>query len=168
MLKEEAELSLSKFSILPLFALLAACSLIPDVKVWLNKIDFEVAADANRGDPFVCHIVVPYSKDLYDRLVNMDAQGYFPDSENLQKKYKDSIEVFKFDLVPGKNKLDQKIKLKSYKKAQAAFLFARYSTPGKFAENISDSASWVVRFLPYKMEVVSALSLEALLEKVNK
>lgn len=141
--------------------------MITDVKVWLKKIDFEVAADANKGEPFVCHIVVPYSKDLYNKLANMDAQGYFPESEALQKKYKDSIEVFKFDIIPGKNKLDQKIKLKSYKKAQAAFLFARYSTPGKFAENISNNVSWVVRFHSHKMEVISAVSLDALTEKVN-
>ncbi|MDR3031258.1 MAG: hypothetical protein LBU35_02640 [Holosporales bacterium] len=141
---------------------------MPDIRVWLRKIDFEVNPDANRGEPFVCHVVVAYSKDLYDRLSGMDAQGYFPNSDSLQKKYKDSIKIFKYDMIPGKNKLDQNIKLRSYRKAQAAFLFARYSTPGKFMENISDSASIVVKFLPYKMEVVSAISLEAIKEKVIK
>ncbi|MDR0744557.1 MAG: hypothetical protein LBE97_01210 [Holosporales bacterium] len=166
--EEEVELFQSKYGTVLLVSLcvgVTACNFLPDVKVWLKKVDFEVAPDANKGEPFPCHIVIAYSQDLHDRLSGMDAQGYFPNYEAMQKKFKDSIEIFKYDMIPGKNKLDQKIKLKSYKKAISAFLFARYSTPGKFMENIGDAASLVVRFLPYKMEVISESSLDAVLNK---
>ncbi|GHT88555.1 hypothetical protein FACS1894113_1260 [Alphaproteobacteria bacterium] len=149
------------------FFVLTACSLFPEINVWLRKVDFEVDPGANKGEPFVCHIVVAYSKDLYDALSGMDAQGYFPNADALKKKYKDSIEIFEYDMIPGKNKLEQKIRLRSYRQAKAAFLFARYSTPGKFMENVGTAPSIVVRFLPYKMELISATSLEALVDKAK-
>ena len=144
-----------------------SCGMIPDVKVWLKKVDFEVAPDANNRQAFVCHIVVAYSTDLANRLQGMDSQGYFTNVASLEKTYKDSIEIFKYDMIPGRNKLDQKIKLRSYSKAKCAFLFAKYLTPGKFMENIGSSPTLVVRFLAYKMEVSSESSLDSLMEKIE-
>lgn len=141
--------------------------MLPDVHVWLQKADFEVDPKANKGEAFECHITVAYSKDLFDRLQGMDAQGYFTSADSLKKTYKDSIEVFSFDIIPGKNKLDQKIKLKSYNKAQGAFIFAKYSSPGKFAENVGSARSIVVRFMPYNMEVTSDASLDAVTGKIT-
>lgn len=147
---------------------LTSCGMIPDVKVWLKKVDFEVDPNANNSQAFVCHIVVAYSVDLANKLQGMDSQGYFTNAATLEKTYKDSIEIFKYDMIPGRNKLDQKIKLRSYNKAKCAFLFAKYLTPGKFMENIGSSATVVVRFLPYKMEISSDLSLDSLKEKAEK
>jgi hypothetical protein len=140
---------------------------MPDVHVWLKTVDFEVDPHANKGEAFECHITVAYSKDLLDRLQGMDAQGYFSNVDSLKKTYKDSIEIFSFDIIPGKNKTDQKINLRSYNKAQGAFIFAKYSTPGKFTENVGRSHSMVVRLLPYKMEVVSDTNLDAMTSKIN-
>jgi hypothetical protein len=130
-------------------------------------VDFEVDPKANNEQAFECHITIAYSKDLLDRLQGMDAQGYFTSADSLQKTYKDSIEIFSFDMIPGKNKEKQKISLKSYNKALGAFIFAKYSTSGKFAENIGSAKSIVVKFLPHKMEVVSDSTLESLTNKVS-
>jgi hypothetical protein len=146
---------------------LTSCGILPDVKIWLKKVDFEVAPDANKGEAFSCHIVISYSKDLSDRLQGMDSAGYFSSVVSLEKTYKDSIEIFKYDMIPGRNKLDQSIKLRSYGKAQSGYVFAKYSTPGKFMENIGPSPTLVVRFMPYKMEVSSDISLDALTSKLN-
>ena len=144
-----------------------SCGLLPNVKVWLKRADFEVAPGANRGAPFACHIVVAYSNDLYERLKGMDAQGYFTGAVLLERTYKDSIEVFKFDMIPGRNQIDKELRLRSYTKAKGAFVFAKYASPGKFMENVGSSPNIVVKFLPYKMEVISALSLEALLDRAE-
>jgi hypothetical protein len=141
--------------------------MLPDVHVWLRKADFEIDPKANKGEAFECHIVVAYSKDLFDRLQGMDATGYFTGADSLKKTYKDSIEVFNFDMIPGRNKLDQKINLKSYTKALGAFIFAKYSTPGRFAENVGSARSIVVRFLPYKMEVISDANLDSVTSKIS-
>ncbi|MDR1034671.1 MAG: hypothetical protein LBL32_01920, partial [Holosporales bacterium] len=121
------KMALRKFVSILSISLLVACGILPDVRVWLRRADFEVDPKANNGEAFECHITVAYSKDVFDRLQGMDARGYFTSVDSLRKTYKDSIEIFSFDIIPGKNKLDQKIKLKSYSKAQGAFIFAKYS-----------------------------------------
>lgn len=145
----------------------ASCDMLPNVTVWLKKVDFEVDTNANNGRAFVCHIVIAYSKDLYDKLQSMDSKGYFSESASLKKTYKDSIEVFTYDLIPGRNKLNKSISLRSYTKAKGAFIFAKYETPGKFAENIGMAQNLVVRFLPYKMEIHSDINFEALSSKLS-
>jgi hypothetical protein len=141
--------------------------LIPEIRVFLKEVDFEVDPQANRGGPFVCHIVVAYSGDLYTRLQGMDANGYFTGAEALEKTYKDSIEVFRFDMIPGRDKLAQPINVRSRTKSRGAFIFAKYSTPGKFMENIGRARKIVVRFKPHKMEVIPNANLDDLKEKLN-
>lgn len=165
MLQNSKFLKVFVFVITGLF--FTSCDMLPNVAVWLKKVDFEVDSKANNGQAFVCHIVIAYSKDLYDKLQGMDSKGYFSESISLKKTYKDSIEIFAYDLIPGRNKLNQKISLQSYTKAKGAFIFAKYETPGKFAENIGMAQNLVVRFLPYKMEVHSDINFEALTSQLN-
>jgi hypothetical protein len=146
---------------------MSSCDVLPTVSVWLKKVDFEVDPKANNGEAFVCHIVIAYSKDLLDRLQGMDSQGYFSSVAVMEKTYKDSIEIFRYDMIPGKNKIGQNVKPRSYIKAKGAFLFAKYLTPGKFMENIGRSHRLVVRFLPYKMETHDNVGLEELSKKLG-
>jgi hypothetical protein len=134
--------------------------MLPDTVVWLKSISFQVDSKANNGSPFVCHVVVPYSKDLKDRLVSMDSKAYFNNIDRLEKEYRDSIEVFKFDLIPGKNQLEKRIDIRSYTKAMGAYLFAKYSTAGKFMESVGASPMVVLRCQQYKIEVLSISNLK--------
>lgn len=102
----------------------------------LQKVAFEVDPYANRGEPFVCHIVISYYDDLNNRLKSMDAQSYFTELEELKKKYKDSLEIFSYDIIPGKNKPSKAIEPRSRSKAKGAYIFARYSSQGKYAETV--------------------------------
>ena len=171
--KEEAELSLSKVQII-IFGLVAitftACDgIIPSSLVWLRKVDFMVDPQANRGHSFACHIVVGYSQDLADKLAGMaDAKAYFTQVNSLVRTYKDNIQIFKFDLIPGRNRLGQPIKLRSYFKAKGAFIFAKYTTPGKYMENIGLARTLTVLFLPNKMELHSDISFDKLAEKIRR
>ncbi len=115
--------------------LLSGCEYL-EKHVFLKSVAFEVDPDANRGDAFVCNIVIPYSEDLNNRLKSMDAQTYFTELENLKKTYKDSLEIFSYDIIPGKNKLSKKVEPKSRLKAKGAYIFAKYSSQGKYAEKI--------------------------------
>lgn len=147
---------------------LTSCDMVPNVIVWLQRVDFEVDSKANASNPFVCHIVIAYSKDLCDKLQGIDSKGYFSSVNNLKKTYKDSIEIFSYDIIPGKNKLNQEIKPRSYSNAKGAFIFAKYTTQGRFAENIGMARNLVVRFLPYKMELHPDISFESLTAKLNR
>ena len=142
---------------------MAACNMLPNTVVWLRSVDFEVDPQANRGASFVCHITVAYSQDLLEKLKGMpDSKVYFEQVNSLQKTYKDSIQIFKFDMIPGRNQLNRPINLRSYTKAKGAFIFAKYTTPGKFIENVGIARKLTVRFLPNSMEVHSDVNLESL------
>ena len=147
-----------------------ACSnVIPTTFVWLRQIDFEVDPQANRGSSFVCHVTVAYSQDLLDKLSGMqDAKVYFEQVNALKKTYKDTIEIFQFDMIPGKNQLNKAINLRSYSKAKGAFVFAKYTTPGKYMENVGMSRTLTVRFLPNKMELHSDISFDKLTDKIKR
>ena len=108
-----------KIAILGLFiaGTLVACSnLLPSSLVWLRVVDFEVDPQANRGASFVCHITVAYSQDLFDKLSGLkDAKVYFENVSSMRKTYKDNMEIFQYDLIPGKNQINkkkQKMKIK--------------------------------------------------------
>lgn len=119
--------------------LLSGCELFTALKkyVYLHSVAFEVDYDANSGDAFVCNIAIPYSDDLNNRLRSMDAQTYFTQLEDLKTTYKDSLEIFTYDIIPGKNKLSKRVEPRSRFKAKGAYIFAKYSSPGRYSETIA-------------------------------
>ena len=150
---------LRKRYIIALIVFLTACEEI-ERHVILRQIDFEVDPQANKGEAFVCHLVVPYSIDLDQRLRGMDAQTYFTQLTDLQKTYKDTLEIFRYDLIPGKNKLNQKVEPRSRFRAKGAYVFAKYSSPGRFAERIGLYNKILVQFSSHKMELQNDFNLK--------
>ena len=122
-------------------------------KVFVRRIDFEVDPKANKGNPFVCNVVVPYSPDLVQKLHGMDAQTYFSQLPELRRLYKDKLEIFSYDIIPGKSKVKQKIEPRSRTKAYGAYIFAKYSVNGKFAERLGLNSKIIVKFEEYKMTI---------------
>jgi hypothetical protein len=84
----------------------------------------------------------------------MDSKAYFNAVSKLEAEYKDSIEIFKFDVIPGKDQINKNIKVRSYSKALGAYLFVRYSAQGKFMENIGSAAVLIVKCMPDRIEIV--------------
>lgn len=122
-------------------------------KVFVRRVDFEVDPKANKGSPFVCNIVVPYSSDLVQKLHGMDAPTYFTQLPELRRLYKDKLEIFSYDIIPGKSKVNQKIEPRSRTKAYGAYIFAKYSVNGKFAERLGLNRKIIVKFEEYKMTI---------------
>ena len=132
--------------------LLSGCEYL-EKHVLLRNIAFEVDPDANKGDAFVCNIAVPYSEDLNQRLKSMDAQTYFTQLEDLKKTYKDSLEIFTYDIIPGKNKLSKKVEPRSRFKAKGAYIFAKYSSPGRYSETIGLYPKLLAKMKRDRMEI---------------
>ena len=132
--------------------LLSGCEYL-EKHVFLRNVAFEVDPDANNGNAFVCNITVPYSEDLNQRLKSMDAQTYFTQLETLKKTYKDSLEIFTYDIIPGKNKRSKKIEPRSRFKAKGAYIFAKYCSPGKYAETIGLYPKLLVQMKKDRMEL---------------
>lgn len=138
---------------------LCGCSSL-ERKVFVKRVDFEVDPKANKGNPFVCHIVVPYSSDLVVKLHGMDAQTYFTQLSELQRLYKDKLEIFSYDIIPGKSRLKEKITPRSRTKAFGAYIFAKYTVNGKFAERLGLNKKILVKFEEYKMTIYDGTSKE--------
>ena len=155
---------LKKFSSLIIIFCLTACQRY----VLLKQIDFEVDPNANNGQAFACHIVVPYGVDLGDQLKTMDSQSYFTKLSEIEKHYKDSIEIFKYDIIPGKNQISKSIEPKSRTKARGVYLFAKYTGQGNFSENIGLAKKILVQFQQHKMEVQFDTTFKKFQKAANK
>ncbi len=129
-------------------------------KVFVRRVDFEVDPKANRGNPFVCHIAIPYSSDLVVKLHGMDAQTYFTQLSELRRLYKDKLEIFSYDIIPGKSRLKEKIEPRSRTKAFGSYIFAKYTVNGKFAERLGLNKKILVKFEEYKMIIYDGTSKE--------
>lgn len=119
--------------------------------VLLKSVDFEVPPDANQSTPFVCHIAVSYKEDIDQILQGLNSKDYFSKMNELKNKYKNSLVYFSYDLIPGKNKINQKIQLDNRKKALGAYIFAKYINDGKFAEHLDSCKKILVQFSEYNM-----------------
>lgn len=140
-------------------ALMISCGTFSDAIVWVKTISFQVNQNANGGTPFVCHVVIPYQKDMDDKISAMDAKAYFNDDISKSQESNPNIQIFKFDLIPGKNVVGKKVKVKSYSKARGAYLFVKYSKPGKFTANISASSTPVVKCTINSIQILNPQNL---------
>ena len=132
--------------------ILSGCEYL-EKHVYLRSVAFEVEPDANNGDAFVCNITIPYSEDLNQRLKSMDSKTYFTQFDDLKRTYKDSLEIFTYDIIPGKNKLSRKIEPKSRFKAKGAYIFAKYSSQGRYSETIGLYPKLLVQMKKDRMEL---------------
>lgn len=133
--------------------------MIPNTSVWLKNVSFQVDSQANGGAPFVCHIVVPYSKDFYDRVSAMDVKSYFNSDISKLNESSSDVQIFKYDLIPGKNIIGKTVNIRSHTKAMGAFLFAKYSRPGKFTLKVGSSAILVVKCSSNNIQAVTTSNI---------
>lgn len=127
----------------------------------LKSVDFEVKPDANQSTPFVCHIAISYKEDVDQILQGLDSKDYFSKVSDFKNKYKNSLICFSYDLIPGKNKIKQKIQLDNRKKAIGAYIFAKYINDGKFAEHIDSCSKLLVQFSEYNMTLQNDETLKS-------
>lgn len=154
--------------VLSTIVICASCGMMPSTSVWLKTVSFQVDQKANGGTPFVCHIVVPYSKDLLDRVSAMDAKSYFNSDISKLDENSSGIQIFKYDLIPGENVIAKVVNIRSYTKAMGAFLFAKYSKPGKFTAKVGGSVTLIVRCASNNIQILSAKNISEVFDADGK
>jgi hypothetical protein len=133
--------------------LLVACSIPKKADVWLKRINLIADEDANGGTPFVCHVVIALDAAIKEQILALDSASYFNKVEKLETDRKDVLQIFKFDIIPGRDQLNKPIKVKSYSKATGAYLFAKYSAKGNFFGNVGEGVVMTVTFQNSKIKV---------------
>jgi type VI secretion system VasD/TssJ family lipoprotein len=108
---------------------------IKQSKVWLEKINFKAAANANDSSPIKIHVVIAYKDELAAELTKLDANAYFQKAKKLKADAGDDLDVFSIDVVPDSSaSLDI---TPSSSTGAIALMFARYTSPGDHRTNVS-------------------------------
>lgn len=133
----------------------------PEEKIRLSRVSFVADANANSGTPFQVHIVAAYNDTVLSQLRGMSHTAYFNNVSDLERDNRGSLQIFKYDIVPGTRRGPIETKLNSYSKARGVFVFAKYNAQGRFMENIGTSYSAVVKFMANSMSVTTAASSDS-------
>lgn len=108
---------------------------IKQSKVWIEKINFKSAANANDSSPIKIHVVVAYTENLATEIGKLDANSYFQKAKKLKSDAGDDLDVFSIDVVPDSStSLDI---APSHSTGVVALMFARYTSPGDHRKNVS-------------------------------
>lgn len=108
---------------------------IKQSKVWLEKIDFKSAPNANDSAPVKIHVIIAYKEDLAAEIGKMDASTYFQKAKKLKSDAGEDLDVFSIDVVPdSSSSLDI---TPSSSSGVVALMFARYASPGDHRTNVS-------------------------------
>jgi hypothetical protein len=69
--------------------------------VWLEKVIINPVAQMNDTSPIKLDIVVCYNKDLLSKINVLDSNTYFQKKTQLVRDYKNMMDVFSMDVLPG-------------------------------------------------------------------
>jgi hypothetical protein len=115
---------------------------IKQSKVWLEKVNFRAAPNANDSSPVKIHVVIAYKEDLAATISKMDANTYFQKAKTIKSDAGDDLDVFGIDVVPGSS-CSLEIN-PSNSTGILALMFARYTSPGDHRNNVS--ADYEIQF----------------------
>jgi type VI secretion system protein len=124
---------------LPAFAMLLAlsgCSVFrPSISV--RSIELRMAEKANENTPIAVDLVyLSSSQTLQDQVSQMTAEDWFTRKAQVARDFRGEVDVTGFEPVPGQ--VIARKRLASPKVDDAAFLFARYRTPGSHRYRLTE------------------------------
>ena len=127
-------------------ALLPGCSIyhlaVPR-SVRVHAIEFHVADGANDDTPIAVDIAyVSDNSALTEELAQMTAEDWFTRRAQLRRDFRDDLDVASWELVPGTFRPREQPE--PPKVSRAAFLFARYHTPGPHRYRLTDAEEDIV------------------------
>jgi hypothetical protein len=111
-------------------------------RVWLQEVRFtqgsndpKNAGPINGNSPVLVHIVIFYGEDAFKQLGALNADEYFRRAEQIERDYRSTIQIFKFEIPPGVD-IGRGYILPDSAEGIACGVFARYGTPGAHRYNI--------------------------------
>lgn len=111
--------------------------------VRVKTVEFHVADDANDDTPIAVDIVnVSDNSALIEEIAKMTADGWFARKEQLRRDFRDDLDVASWELVPGTFRRREQLEKPTV--THAAFLFARYNTPGAHRYRLTDDEEDIV------------------------
>lgn len=112
--------------------------------VWLHKVSFKASDNVNDSSPVTVHIVIPYTPDLYQALMQMSAHEYFAKLDQIKLDNANKIDIFEWELVRSQSLDDEPVTPTKFSGA-GILVFAHYSTPGIHRSSIGEEESVLIR-----------------------
>lgn len=146
-----------RYFFLSLFMLFISCNkicLITPSKVWLEKISWSAHKDANEGMPVKVHLIYFYDEEYMKKITDKESSDYFENYETLKQDFGNKVELYEFDVVPGR--AQDNIKIKPQKcDAKGAIIFARYNSSKKSQRyNIGEDSEVRLIFKKDTIEII--------------
>jgi type VI secretion system protein len=118
----------------------AGCSVFRGLtapSVVVRSIELRVAEKANENTPIAVDLVyLSSSQALQDQVAKMTAEDWFARKDQVARDFRGELDVMGFEPVPGQ--VIARRRLASPKVNDAAFLFARYRTPGSHRYRLTE------------------------------
>lgn len=119
-----------------------------------SRLSLVAAVDANANHPVAVDLVLSADAEMSDRLAGLSAAQWFAQRETLQALFPNRLRYIAREVVPGQTLALPRAHMTS-RRANAAFVFSRYGTPGVHRARI---ATWrgavTVQLGPERIDVV--------------
>lgn len=103
--------------------------------VWLQEVRFNQVGVINGNSPVMVHVIIFYDEASYKTIGALNSDQYFQQADQIERDYRATIEVYKYEIPPGVKMDPQCISPRSAM-GKACGIFARYATPGAHRYNV--------------------------------
>jgi type VI secretion system protein len=127
---------------------LSGCQFFTDVshdpEVRLQSVSLLLDHDANMRSATSVDIILVYSKELKDTLLQMNSQNYYKCAEQIRRDYPELVDVWHWELTPGQVIRYYPIRQRPGP-VQGAFIFADYMTSGNHRIRLGSQVHSTIR-----------------------
>ncbi|MDR0406747.1 MAG: hypothetical protein LBH38_01515 [Holosporales bacterium] len=123
----------TRYLSLILAAVLSGCS----TDVPLETVSLSASMEANSSYATVVDLIIVFDKDIAAKVSSMPASQYFPVSDQLQHDNAELMSRWRWEIIPGQIISKCPIIFSKCSTPLAAFIFARYYTPGDHRKKLT-------------------------------
>jgi type VI secretion system protein len=154
--------SAARLVAVPILSVVLACSANPR-SFFGGEIKAQIQVDdhVNQDSPVKVELIVVYDDKLLDYLLNLDAQKWFSEREQVRRDHPDEKYFVSsyWELVPGQSPLTKKISFGAG--ARGAVVFANYFSEGKHRARLDPHKNVVIALHDSEFSVEPEFSVEA-------
>lgn len=103
--------------------------------LWLRSISIQSDENINDFSPVRIHVVFAYEQGVYDKLIKMNSDTYFNQSEQLKEDFNEAMQIFEWDVIRNQIINDQKI-IPQKPTGSGIIVFANYLSPGMHRKTV--------------------------------
>ena len=130
---------------------------------YTDSVSLQVDSDANQTSATAVDLIAVYDENLLKTVMAMNAEKYFESIQQIKRDFPQAIEVFHWEVVPGRSVNFEKLR---YKKTSplGAVIFARFIAPGDHRKVIGTQENLVIHLMRDGFETYEEKSYDPIIE----